>query len=74
MPYIVAYHPSVDVSLPDGSVWILTADLPDWTSDEEFLDLLESSLGTKDLSAIVSKVKAGVTVNGINNLKVFRKN
>lgn len=74
MPYIVAYHPSVDVSLPDGSKWVLTGDLPDWASDEEFLDLIESSLGTKDLSTIVSKVKAGVTIDGINNLKVSRKN
>lgn len=72
MPSIVAYHPSVNVSLPDGSAWVLTGDLPDWTSDEEFLDHLKAVLGVQDLHSLVSKVRSGVVVAGVNNLRVSR--
>ena len=56
MPRVVAYHPQVAVCGNDGVVYKLTADLPDWVSDEEFLKLAGGLYSCRTVGDLVDKV------------------
>ena len=58
MPHVVAYHPQVAVCGNDGVVYKLTADLPDWVSDEEFLKLVGGLYSCETVGDLVEKVLA----------------
>ena len=70
MPHIIAYHPSVTVSLADGETATITADLPDWVDDDEFISMLMSGFRVGSLGEVVDLIRAGRKVNGVENLHV----
>jgi hypothetical protein len=58
MPRVISYHPQVAVCGNDGVVYKLTADLPDWVSDEEFLRSVGGLYSCGTVGDLVDKVLA----------------